>query len=153
MYVKIKNGTVVQYPYTLAELLSDNPATSFPKNISAELRESFGVYEVDYEGAPEYNPKTHRVEHSALPSLVNGKWMLTKKVVAKTQEQIDSDTAGKAAQVRAERNVKLTSTDWTQGKDIADSVSSQWATYRQALRDLTDQEGFPYTIEWPTKPE
>jgi hypothetical protein len=31
-------------------------------------------------------------------------------------------------------------------------VAPSWSTYRQALRDISSQEGFPWTIEWPTQP-
>ena len=57
----------------------------------------------------------------------------------------------KAAEVRAERSAKLASTDWTQ---IADSTADKagWATYRQALRDVPSQAGFPWTIAWPETP-
>lgn len=57
----------------------------------------------------------------------------------------------KASEVRSERNAKLASTDWTQ---IADSTADKaaWATYRQALRDITAQAGFPQTITWPDAP-
>lgn len=57
----------------------------------------------------------------------------------------------KAVEVRAERNDKLKDSDWTQ---IADSTADKaaWATYRQALRDITTQAGFPQTITWPDAP-
>ena len=56
-----------------------------------------------------------------------------------------------AAEVRAERNTKLTATDWTQ---IADSTADKpaWAAYRQALRDVPAQVGFPQSVTWPAKP-
>ena len=57
----------------------------------------------------------------------------------------------KAGQVRAERNDKLTASDWTQVAD-APVDKTVWATYRQALRDVTAQTGFPWTVEWPDKP-
>ena len=78
-----------------------------------------------------------------------------------TEEQAEYDTkkaswdAGsndrKAAEVRAERNTKLAATDWTQ---ITDSTADKtaWAVYRQALRDIPAQAGFPWTITWPTQP-
>jgi hypothetical protein len=59
----------------------------------------------------------------------------------------------KAGQVRSERNTKLAATDWTQGKDIPDNVSSTWAAYRQALRNVPAQAGFPWEVTWPTQPE
>jgi len=58
-----------------------------------------------------------------------------------------------AGYVRNQRTLLLQQSDWTQGKDISDEVSGQWTTYRQALRDITSQAGFPQTINWPQKPE
>ena len=58
----------------------------------------------------------------------------------------------KAVLIRIERNAKLAETDWTQLADTsADKVA--WATYRQALRDVPAQAGFPWTITYPDKPE
>lgn len=55
--------------------------------------------------------------------------------------------------LRIQRNQLLTATDWTQAKDIPDAVSSKYAAYRQALRDVPQQSGFPENIVWPVKPE
>ena len=72
-----------------------------------------------------------------------------------TQEEIDAHARGKAAQapaeVRTERDVKLHASDWTQVADAPVDQAS-WATYRQALRDVPAQAGFPNTITWPTEP-
>ncbi len=57
-----------------------------------------------------------------------------------------------AAQVREERNSKLDKTDWTQMPDYNGSNKSAWATYRQSLRDVPAQSGFPNDITWPTEP-
>jgi len=56
-----------------------------------------------------------------------------------------------AAQVRAQRDGFLTGSDWTQ---VADAPVDQaaWATYRQALRDVPAQAGFPENIDWPSVP-
>ena len=56
-----------------------------------------------------------------------------------------------AAAVRADRNGRLAATDWTQ---IADSTADKpaWSTYRQALRDVPLQAGFPQNVSWPQKP-
>lgn len=56
-----------------------------------------------------------------------------------------------AAQVREERDRKLAATDWRASSDL--TLSTEWATYRQALRDVPAQAGFPNTITWPTEPE
>jgi hypothetical protein len=59
--------------------------------------------------------------------------------------------AERAASVRNQRTQLLKDSDWTQ---IADSTADKaaWATHRQALRDITTQAGFPWTIDWPTQP-
>jgi hypothetical protein len=56
-----------------------------------------------------------------------------------------------ASEARAQRNALLSASDWTQ---VADAPVDQaaWAIYRQALRDITVQSGFPETINWPVAP-
>jgi len=66
-----------------------------------------------------------------------------------------SKDAEQAKSVRASRDEKLKDCDWTQVADAlldAPVDKAVWATYRQALRDVTTQTGFPWTIEWPTQP-
>ena len=79
---------------------------------------------------------------------------------AKTGEVIkrpyteDEVAAAKAAQheaARAERDTLLTASDWTQVAD-APVDTTAWATYRQALRDIPTQSGFPDNITWPQEP-
>ena len=53
-------------------------------------------------------------------------------------------------EVRGTRNSLLAETDWMALSD--NTMSQEWADYRQALRDITSQEGFPYHVTWPTKP-
>lgn len=57
----------------------------------------------------------------------------------------------KAAEVRTERNSKLSETDWTQITD-ATADKQAWATYRQALRNISTQAEFPNNVTWPTQP-
>ena len=56
-----------------------------------------------------------------------------------------------ATAVRATRTQKLSECDWTQLAD-APVDKAVWATYRQALRDVPTQAGFPWTVQWPDKP-
>ena len=55
-----------------------------------------------------------------------------------------------AAQVREERDIKLAETDWMASSDV--TLSTAWRTYRQALRDVPAQAGFPNSITWPSEP-
>jgi hypothetical protein len=51
------------------------------------------------------------------------------------------------------RNQMLSATDWTQLPDVPESTRLKYIAYRQALRDITDQPGYPYDIVWPTPPQ
>jgi hypothetical protein len=150
MFVKITNGQVDQYPYTVGDLRKANPNVSFPRNIPTETLAQFGVYPVTIAPAPEFNARTHRLV-TQQPAQVGGVWTVTKRAVAKDQAQIDNEDAQKAADVRAQRDRLLTASDWTQVSD-APVDSSAWATYRQSLRDVPSQNGFPHEVTWPEKP-
>lgn len=76
----------------------------------------------------------------------------TVQVQPLTEEDNQAIKNSKAAKIRAERDKRLASTDWTQLAD-APVDKAVWATYRQALRDITAQEGFPETVNWPASPD
>ena len=72
-----------------------------------------------------------------------------------TQDEVDTFERNKpvpdvALEVRLKRDRLLSDTDWMALSD--NTMTPEWATYRQALRDITAQEGFPYSVNWPTKP-
>ena len=152
MFVKITNGSVDQYPYTVGDLRRDNPKTSFTKTVPTATMAQYGMYPVGYQAAPEYDPLTHRLQHSSIPSLVDGEWKLTKTVVALTEDQIAAATAAKAKEMRSDRDAKLAETDWMALSDV--TMSADMTTYRQALRDITAHANWPNLEEadWPTKP-
>ena len=150
MFIKTTNDQIDQYPYTVGDLRRENPNTSFPKNVPEATMAEYGMFPVGYEAAPEYDPLTHRLQHSSQPVLNDGKWVLTKTVVELTAAQIaDRDTA-KGKEVRSQRDKLIADTDWMALSD--NTLTAEWATYRQALRDVTSQEGFPHSVEWPEKP-
>ena len=59
-----------------------------------------------------------------------------------------------AKSVRQSRDTKLAESDWRfiKAAETATTLDAAWATYRQALRDVTAQSGFPWTITWPDAP-
>ena len=69
-------------------------------------------------------------------------------------EQAANDLRLRAEAVRQERSLRLRECDWTQAADVPLSADQRtaWATYRQALRDVTKQPGFPDAIIWPEAP-
>lgn len=67
---------------------------------------------------------------------------------------VNTEKESNAETVRVERDSRLAVCDWTQLPDspLADEIKTQWKTYRQALRDVPEQEGFPDGIIWPDEP-
>ena len=57
-----------------------------------------------------------------------------------------------AAEIRAERDRRLSACDWTVCTD-AKTDKTAWKAYRQALRDISESAGFPYDVDFPAAPE
>jgi hypothetical protein len=128
----------------------DNRNTSFPEVLTAEIIDSFG-YDPVLEGPqPTLIPPYQYAQRDGVEQ-VNGQWFT--KYIA-----VEPDADGKARmdaeqgqRVRDTRNKRLADCDWTQLPD-APVDATVWAVYRQQLRDITDQPGFPWTITWPEEP-
>ena len=144
MFVKTKDGQLDRYPYTVGDLRRDNPRTSFPKNVPTDMLADYGVYPVARAAVPQFDSLVQSLVAHAAPTEDAGQWVLGYDVVQKPQDMAGDN-------IRRERNRLLSETDWMALSDS--TMSAEWATYRQALRDITTQEGFPYAVEWPTKPE
>lgn len=137
-----KDGVVADYRSIFAN-------TSFPPNgPSDEFLTEQGAYKVNV-----FLPHDQMTEKLvSCPPYVQDGWAYTVEVQPKTQEEIDADRDAEASRVRADRNRRLADCDWTQGKDIPDATSTPWAGYRQELRDVPDQPGFPWEVIWPVQP-
>jgi len=85
----------------------------------------------------------------------NQKVICVKAVVADSDENIAERKANLSIVERAKRDLLLAETDWVVIKslELGETVSTDMSTYRQALRDVPAQAGFPDTITWPTQPE
>lgn len=88
---------------------------------------------------------------AAADPYIDGDWVYTVQVEDKTAEEIAADVQSVGAVVRATRNQLLSNTDWTQ---LADAPVDKeiWASYRQGLRDVPSQAGFPQDVTWPEQP-
>lgn len=159
LYAEINGNSVITFPYDYDILVSHNPFTNFPQKDIVTLYTGTNanlsgnqLVAVTEESAPTYNQQTESINLNTQPSLVNGVWTLGWSVITLTTEQQSAATAGKAAIVRQQRDAKLTACDWTQTSDNPIANKTAWATYRQALRDLTKESGFPWNITWPNDP-
>lgn len=85
---------------------------------------------------------------------LEGDFVYTVEVVAKTAEEIAADTASLAAQKRAARDNALKASDWRaiRAAETGVPMSAEWSSYRQALRDFPSQPGFP-NIDLPHDPD
>jgi hypothetical protein len=150
MYVKVTNGVVEKYPYSIGQLRKDNRNVSFPANPSNDLLAEYGMYPVVSTPEPDYDMATQRVVWGT-PALINGQWTHVWDTVALSSEEQQSIRQAKESDIRNERNRKLTETDWRFRSDM--NPSQAWIDYCQELRDIPAQAGFPWSVQWPSQPE
>lgn len=153
MLVKVTNGNVDTYPYSVGQLRRDNPNTSFPKQVPDEILSGYGVYPVTFADRPDIDQRTQKVEQEVQPTLVGGEWTIGWTTSSKTAEEVQEYDDGIAASNRADRNGRLADTDFYALSDV--TMSDDMAAYRQALRDITSHANWPNLTsgDWPTKPE
>lgn len=152
LYAKVSNGAIDRYPYSQTDLARENPDTSFPSSLMspASLAE-WNVYPVQYSPTPSFDPRTEKLVELT-PINVGGSWVQQWSVVGLTPEEIQALTNAQADAVRSQRDEELQKSDWTQLPDVpTDKVV--WADYRQQLRDVTSQSGFPWDVVWPVPPD
>lgn len=149
MHARIENGLVAEYP--IINLRQRLPEASLPADLSNDAALPDGFVFIHPSTPPQINVATQRI--AAAPPVFDGsRWVHGYEVVTLSEGEAQELANGKAADVRVARNALLSACDWTQAKDIPDAISAPWATYRQALRDVPDQAGFPWTVEWPAQP-
>jgi hypothetical protein len=137
MYALIENGEITRINVELPISIGN---TSIPKGATG--LEAFGLYPIAGD-EPSYTDR----ERIAGPQYVFDGAQVNRVF---TVEAIPD--AEKAGQMRSYRNTLLSDCDWTQLPDAPVNTQA-WATYRQALRDVTSQTGFPWDIQWPEKPQ
>ena len=166
MQIRIRESSAVMY---IDEFRRLNAGTSFPQVISEETLNAFGA-DVVFEGPQASGGTVYQYSQRDGVEQIDGKWY-TKYILgpvftdtpavgdipAKTAAENEAayketKDAEQATSVRQTRNDKLKESDWTQITD-ATVDKAVWATYRQALRDITSQVGFPWTITWPDAPQ
>lgn len=83
-----------------------------------------------------------------------GYWRQQWLVVEQTAEEKAVTDDRKTRDMRAKRNLKLMASDWTRIDDapLTTEQRATWAIYRQQLRDITNQPGFPWEVTWPIQP-
>jgi hypothetical protein len=146
MQIRLKLNGQVMYESEFRALF---PNTSLPQQLSESLINELGG-DVVFEGA-QASPTRYQIGFRDGVEQVNGKWYTKYSVADMEDEAKTALNTTQAEAVRKQRNDKLAACDWTQVED-APVDKAAWATYRQALRDVTSQDGFPWTVNWPEAP-
>lgn len=165
MQVRIKSTGAVMYEAEFRAYTKANGGPSWDTT-TTEVLEALGA-DVVFEGPQATGGTVYQYSQASGVEQIDGKWY-TKYVLGPTfiDTVVDGITttaaeheaaykavkdAEQAKNIRATRDAKLVESDWTQVAD-APVDKAVWATYRQALRDITTQSGFPWTITWPDAP-
>jgi hypothetical protein len=165
MQIRTNDGQVM-YEAEFRAYTKANGGPSW-ETTTTEVLEALGA-EVVLEGAQATGGTVYQYSQASGVEQIDGKWY-TKHILGPVFTDTTDDTGNvtsaadneaaykaqkdteQAKSVRTTRDTKLAETDWRFRSDM--TPSQEWKDYCQALRDVPTQEGFPWTIVWPTQPE
>jgi hypothetical protein len=149
-FAKIQDNTPTEYPIYLGEMMYRLETLTVEETLAAvEGTEYVPVYECD-----PIESEVDKEISDAPPQFIDGKWRRVLVNNAISPELAAQRRANTIISLREERTNKLKACDWTQVSDspLTAEKKAEWATYRQALRDVPSQATFPDSIDWPTEP-
>lgn len=150
MFIQLdEQGQPQDWPLTDTAVMALHRETSFPLPLSRDGYPDLGVHPLSEGVIPDVN-RYQRVEE-ATPVFVDGAWTRQWTVIEFSEAEKQTVDDSQSRNVREERTRRLAYCDWTQLPD-APVDPAPWATYRQALRDITAQAGFPWDVTWPEPP-
>ena len=144
----LKDNKITKWPIDVIDLRKEYPNTSFPENLTGLDLSSFNVVTVEEVARPSYNTQNQKIAEGD-PVLDGETWKQNWIVTSLTSDEITINTNSQWSSVRGVRDELLAECDWRACSDR--TMSEDWKTYRQALRDITTQSD-PYNITWPTIP-
>lgn len=145
-YARIVNGTIAEYPVYEGDIRLRFPNTSFP----APFEPPAGYAAVTDVAYPEVDHT--KIVTEGAPQLVSGKWRRVWVISDAPAEVLAERTQAMTDRVRTDRNTRLSRCDWTQLADAPGAARAAYVQYRQALRDVPQQAGFPWNVTWPSEP-
>jgi len=146
-YIQVENDQVKGYPQPLPQNWAN--VSNFYLLEDERLRQ-YGWYPVRFVPAE----KTDNDMVTGQNFVVEGNEVVQyEQIRPKTEEELNRENEGYWVGVRSKRNILLQESDWTQLPDspISSEKMVRWQTYRQELRDVTNQTD-PKNIIWPPKP-
>lgn len=133
------------------EIRQAHPGTSFPSVWTPQLVNNLGLDPILDTPAPAVT-RYQTARQDGIQQDAAGNWVWKWVVVDMDPEQKAAADATQAAAVRSTRNQKLTASDWTQLADTPGQTRAAYVQYRQDLRNLPQQPGFPWDVNWPQEP-
>ena len=170
MQIRIRETGAVMYEAEFRAYQKANGGPSWDIT-TTEVLEALGA-DVVFEGPQASGGTVYQYSQASGVEQIAGKWY-TKYVLGPVftdraasegqpaQTALEQETAYKATKdteqaksVRQSRDDKLKETDWIVIKNLElnANIPGAWEVYRQALRDIPAQSGFPWTITWPESP-
>ena len=149
LYTQIENGQAL-YPASGIEFFIDREIITAGAS-EEDLAQANIVEVTPFTGQAPVDGRQYRVE---IVQQSDDSWAHELVEVEISEEQLANNIAQQARAVKADRDRMIASTDWivTKAAEEGTAVPQAWKTYRQALRDIPEQEGFPFNIIWPTRP-
>lgn len=150
LLIKLENNVPTGFPVVEQNFKLLFPNASFPTYLTPESVEPFGFGLYDYSQIPQID-KYKKLVEVAPKKDSNNIWRQSWDIVDMNDAEKKEADSIKATEIRNIRNFKLSICDWTQLNDSPVNKEA-WAVYRQQLRDITSQTGFPWEVIWPTTP-
>ena len=168
MQIRIRESGAVMYEAEFRAYTKANGGPSW-ETTTTEVLTALGA-DVVFEGPQATGGTVYQYSQASGVEQIDGKWytkyilgpvFVDTTVEGVTTTALEHETAYKAVKdaeqaksVRTTRDTKLAECDWRviKAAETATTLDAAWATYRQALRDVTAQSGFPWTITWPDAP-
>jgi hypothetical protein len=149
-YVQSQGDTFIRHIFDVEPTQWDADNYCYARRLTDEQVVQFGVHKKQIVTPPYFDPATQTREEGPAV-LIDGVWTQNYIVTNLSADESAAKVGAQWTVIRAERNKLLVESDWTQLPD-ASADAAVWATYRQALRDITEQAN-PFNPIWPTKPE
>ena len=120
--------------------------TSFPRVLDDDLLNDFGI-DLLFEGATPVCPAPYSYTYRDGVEEIDGKWFTKYSLGTYDKKEVDDRVA---YNIRNQRDNLIKESDWRAVSDR--EIEPEWKEYRQALRDISKQKGFPHQVKWPEVP-
>ena len=166
MEIRVRSTGAVMYESEWKAYMKQTTGKNFGRLDEATL-DTYGS-DIVFEGPQATGGTVYQYSQRSGVEQIDGKWY-TKYILGPvftdtTEDGVTTTAAEHEAEykarkdaeqgvnVRTQRDTKLAESDWTQARDVTLANDADWQTYRQALRDVPTQEGFPWSVTWPEQP-